>query len=114
MPVLKDFRNTKTLTLPSYPDSKVEVYDSLLVGQMASLYPDKDKTEIEFGIGSLHLFIKAWNFTDDEQKVLPITTENLGFLKELDLIFLLNEITAFAKEGKKKDTSTPESSTVSA
>lgn len=111
MPILKDFRNTKTITLPSFPDSKVEVYDSLLVGQMAKLQSNTDASQIEAGINSLHFFIKSWNFTDEAGNVLPVTTENLTFLKEDDVVYLLNEITAFAKDGKKKDDITPESAT---
>lgn len=111
MPVLKDFRQTKNISLPSWPDSKVEIYDSLLVGQMVGLNL-KDNTEIQMGIKTLPLFIKSWNFTNEQGKDLEINQENFGFLKEEDLVFLVNEITAFAKEGKKKETDTPESVTV--
>lgn len=111
MPILKDFRNSKTLTLPSFPESKVEIYDSLLVGQMAKFQHTKEMSEIEFGITSLHLFIKSWNFTDENEKALAITTDNLNFLKEGDVVFLLEQITAFVTEGKKKENTTPASPT---
>lgn len=109
MPVLKDFRPTKTLTLPSFPESRVEVYDSLLVGEVAVLSGADTENKILFGLRMLPHYIKAWNFTDEAGVVLPIDEKNLGFLKEDDVVFLLNEIAAFAVEGKKKDASTPPS-----
>lgn len=106
MPQLKDFRQTKEIALPSYPDSKVVIYDSLLVGQMAEL-DLKNQNEIQIGIKSLPFFIKSWNFTDEEGKPMPIDSKGVGFLTEADLLFLLNQITELAAQNKKKDTTTP-------
>lgn len=108
MPILKDFRQTKTISLPSWPDSKVEIYDSLLVGEVARLNL-KDKTEFQVSFESLPLFIKSWNFTDDAGKLLPIAFENITFLKQEDLTYFLDQINSFAKEGKKKEKVTPPS-----
>lgn len=106
MPVLKDFRTTKILTLPSFPDSKVEVYSSLLVGEVARLSL-KDKNEFQIGIESLPLFIKSWNFTDEQGQTLPITYENIAFFKQDDLQYFLDQINEFAKDDKKKLETTP-------
>ena len=101
MPVLKDFRATKIITLPSFPDSKVEIFDSLLIGQMVTVNQG-EKNMMLFTVDVLPKFIKSWNFTDEAGKELAITTENLGFLKEDDAKYLIEQITEFGKEVKKK------------
>lgn len=102
MPVLKDFRHTKVVTLPSFPDSKVEIYDSLLVGQMKDV-DFGEKNIIKLGVKSLPYFIKSWNFTSEGGEVLEINEANLGFLKEEDLIFLVDQLRDYVAEGKKKE-----------
>jgi len=101
MPVLKDFRTTKTIELPNFPESNVEIYDSLLVGEMVGI-DYKSDNQIKQVIEALHLFIKSWNFTDEAGETLPITTESLGFLKTEDVQFLGEQIIEFSNEVKKK------------
>jgi len=101
MPKLTDFRRTKTVSLPSIADSKIEIYDSLLVGDALG-QKDVEGKELESMLNALPLLIKSWNFTGDDDKPLPITKENLNFIKPEDLTFLLEQITAFANENKKK------------
>ncbi len=101
MPILKDFRLTKTIELPSYPGSQVEVYDSLLVGQVAGLNIKSDN-ELDQIISSLPLFIRSWNFTDEAGKDMEINKDNLSFLKMEDMTFLSEEILEFNKSIKKK------------
>ena len=101
MPILKDFRATKEISLPSFPDSKVEIYDSIMLGDMASI-DFKSENPIEQIIQSLPLFIKSWNFTDDKEQPLEINRENLGFLKANDVQYLAEQINALAEESKKK------------
>lgn len=101
MPVLKDFRQTKTITLPSYPDSKVEIYDSLLVGDLPSIDPN-EKNLVKTSLEALPKFIKSWNFTDEAEQALPVTRENMNFLKEVDARFIFEAITEFNDEIKKK------------
>lgn len=103
MPILKDFRQSKILTLPSFPDSKVEVYDSLLVGQMMNSGVKVDDTPIQQGIKVLPLYIKSWNFQDEENKPLEVNEQSIGLLPQDDLVFILNEITEFSKVNKKKE-----------
>jgi hypothetical protein len=102
MPILKDFRPVKIIELPSYPDSKVEVVDSLLVGELVAMNPD-EKNPIKVAMDVLPKLIKSWNFTDEEGKALAITAENLGFLKPDDVQFLLEQIKIADAQGKKKD-----------
>lgn len=100
MPVLKDFRQTKTIELPSFPGSQVEIYDSLLLLDMVGYNPD-DKRFIETMVASLPKFIKSWNFTDESGAAMPITRENLNFLPAADAQFLLSQITEFNTLVKK-------------
>ncbi len=100
MPILKDFRKTKEIVLPSYEDSKLEVYDSILVGDISTI--DFKSNDIEQIIQSLPLFIKKWNFTDEDGKDMPITRENLNFLQMADVQYLTEEIMKFNEESKKK------------
>lgn len=101
MPILKDFRQTKTITLPSFPDSKVEIFDSLLVGDLSKLNYSEGN-QFSLTIEALPFFIKSWNFTDEEGKELPINSDNLKFLKEADAKTLLDGIVEFNRELKKK------------
>lgn len=101
MPILKDFRTTKTIELPSFPGSKVEIYDSLLVGDM--IVEDKTSEKyIENLINVLPKLIKSWNFTDEEEKPLPIDRENLNFLHVADITFVSEQIAEFNEDIKKK------------
>lgn len=101
MPILKDFRQTKVITLPSFPDSKVEIFDSLLVGDMSGINYG-DGNQLALAVQAIPRFIKSWNFTDENGKDLPINEESIKFLKEADAKFLLDSITEFNREIKKK------------
>lgn len=121
MPQLKDFRNSKTISLPSMPDSKIEICGVLLVGQSAEIMArDKeDEVDVEkldkeemflYSLENLPYFIKSWNFTEDNGDPMPITRENLNFLKQEDFAYLTKEIEKMIDEGKKKDDTTSGSS----
>ena len=101
MPILKDFRETKTITLPSFPDSKVEIYDSLTIGELRK-FNYQEENQLALTIEALPHFIKSWNFTNEEGKPLDINTESLSFLKEADARFLMEAIAEFNRETKKK------------
>lgn len=107
MPILKDFRQTKTITLPSFPDSKLEIYDSMLVGNISAI-DFKSENQLEQIIQSLPLLIKSWNFTDEAGVDLEINNINLGFLKMDDLQVLGEEVMKFQEETKKKPNSSQE------
>lgn len=100
MPVLKDFRQTRTLTLPSYPESKVEIYDSLLVGELTDADMGAMKT---FGdiLPYICKVIKSWNFTSEDGKELPINTDSLKLLKSKDVQYIAEQIKEFADDEKK-------------
>lgn len=101
MPKLFDIRSTKEISLPSFSDSKVIIYDSLLVGDMAEI-DYKENNQVKLTLDILPKFIKEWNFTDETGKELIITKENLGFLKQEDIKFMVDEIIELSKISKKK------------
>lgn len=104
MPILKDFRQTKIIELPNWKGSQVEIYDSLLVGDMARI-DTKSSNAIEQVVNSLHMFIKSWNFTDEQGNTLEINRENLNFLKADDVQVITEAVAAFNLEVKKKQSS---------
>jgi len=103
MPVLKDTRKTIEVSLPSFKDSKIILYEGMLFGDLAEL--ENAKTDMERGLLSLKLLIKDWNFTDETGKKLEVSLENLRLLPIPDLTFLFDKIgdffTKLGKEGKK-------------
>lgn len=108
MPALKDFRRTKEIELPSFPGSKVVIYDSILMRDMMDLDSTElsgDSSKAQVAFAKLPLFIKSWNFTDEADKPLDITTENLSFLRMDDATYLLQQIQQFSEEAKKKSES---------
>ena len=98
--VLKDFRLTKVIELPGYPESQVEIYDSLLLLDMVG-YNTDEKKFIETMVNSLPKFIKSWNFIDEAGSPLPITRENMNFLQPSDAQYLMEQITDFNAQVKK-------------
>lgn len=87
MPVLQDFRKTKEIELPSYPDSEVEIYDSILFGESADL---KNTTT-----GLVAKLIKSWNFTDKDGVEMPVTSENVALLRSDDVAFIMEQVKDF-------------------
>lgn len=101
MPKLQDVRQAKVIFLPSYPDSQVEIYDSVLVNELKTVEYGESNS-IAGLVLMLPKLIKSWNFTGEDDQPLPITADSLGLLKQTDLKFLLDEITNFNEEIKKK------------
>jgi len=106
--IFKDVRKTIEVTLPSFPESKVLLYESLLFGQVSELNNDK-LNEVDKGVLSLQYLIKEWNFTDESEKELPITIETLNQFPMEDLTFLLEKVSDFftkEQKGKKESLKT--------
>lgn len=102
MPILKDFRQTKEISLPGYPDSKVVIFASLLAGDMIGLdtnLPDLSSQAQAFEF--LPKYIKEWNFEREAGVPLEINKEGISLLTISDLTFLANSIQEFSKEVKK-------------
>jgi len=99
MPILKDFRKTKFVELKAYPDSKIEVYNSLLV--MDSITIDWKEENREANLDYVLMFIKSWNFTNEKGEILEIKKDNLKLLNVDAFTQLSKEITKFDTEVKK-------------
>lgn len=97
MPKL-ELRQTKEIVLPSHSDSKVVIYDRILIGDLIDI--EKIENDTERGIALLVKLIKEWNFTDEEDKLLPINRETIGLLPIEDINLLMVETSASL--GKKK------------
>ena len=91
MPQLETFRKTEKIKLPSFPDSELEIYTSLLYGE--TLEVDINKNDQEQLLQIVCKIIKSWNFTDKDKKDLPITSENIKKLPVEDINFLAQRIT---------------------
>ena len=100
MPILKDFRRVKIIKPEKYPNSEIEIYDSILAKDAMMEY---DVNNIGQNIGLLAKFIKSWNFTDDKEIALEINKENVGLLDVSTLTYIAQEIKEFAIQVKKKD-----------
>jgi hypothetical protein len=96
---IRDSRPTKTLELPSLKGSKVEVWPSLLIRDLANL--DLSNTNQKQGIAALPLHIKSWNLTKEDGSELPINSDSVGQISIEDGTYLMNEITKFSAEQKK-------------
>ena len=100
--IFSDNRKTISISLPSYPESEVIMYESLLFGQVSQLNKvvgdDTDK-----GLLSLQFIIKDWNFTDENGVKLPVTVENLNKFSVEDITVLLKTVSDFfTKEAEEK------------
>ena len=98
--VLKDIRKIHTFELPSFPNSKIELYDGLLFGQMKEL--SQTENDFDRGTQSLLLLLRSWNFTDAEGNKLPIDKDSLNQLPAKDLTFLLEKVAVFFADKEKK------------
>jgi len=72
-------RKTVIISLPAVPGSELEFYTDNLVGterELTNLYPkyqEKDHPDaFSFVMASLIKLLKAWNFTDAEDKDIPL------------------------------------------
>lgn len=102
MPILKDFRLTKEISLPNHEGSKVVIYNSALAMDTDEVMLIEKEPTVKNLLAILPKFIKSWNFTNEAGEEMPITSENLNFFAEDDLTKLVEEIKTFAEEVKKK------------
>jgi hypothetical protein len=101
MPVLKDFRRTKKISLSKHEGSEIEIYDGIIVKDAMGFNLENPQNA-----NSLELIpkmIKDWNFTNEKEEKLPINMESLELLDMESLTELTNTINEFANLVKKKD-----------
>lgn len=85
MPVLRDSRQTKVVTLTALEGGEVTVYQSVLAGDIDRIYKENGTGGETNILLMLSIIIKEWNLTDEEGTVLPITRENVAKLDARDL-----------------------------
>jgi hypothetical protein len=101
---LFDPRKIKKVILPSFLESVVEMYDSLLTGELEVV--SKIEGDYDKGIQILCFLIKSWEFVDEQGVVLPVSKENLNKLPAPDYMVLMDEATnslSFLEKTKRKN-----------
>jgi len=88
---LLDPRKIIKVSLPSFENVEVELYDSLLTEQLGEI--SNDLSDYERGIKTLQFLVKSWPFTDDNDKPLAVTKENLGKLPVKDFTAMMEAVT---------------------
>ena len=98
--ILKDFRASKTVTLPS-SGITLEFYSSILVSDLVNL----KRTEQSFSnnVEVVLRAIKSWNLylNESDDKPAEINIENLNKIPAPDFSFLIEEMEKFSNEQKK-------------
>lgn len=97
---LQPVQKTKVVEVPGYPGSEVEIYDSLLLGEVTD-----DLTKGSRGEQAARMLakcIKSWNFTDENDANAAITPETISqYFTAHQAKFLMDAITEFASATKK-------------
>lgn len=88
MTQLFDAREIKKVSLPSYPDVEIELYDGLLTDQIGVI--TRIDNDYDRGIEVLRFLMKSWSFVDEKEAPLAITKQNLGKLPAKDFTFLMD------------------------
>jgi len=99
--ILKDVRKTIELSLPSFPESKVVLYDGLLFGQMKKI-GDIKGGDMDRGVMVLQYLIKEWNFTNEKGEALPVNEGNLNQFPIKDLQILMEKANTILEDISKK------------
>lgn len=90
MPVLEDPRSTKEITLPN-SGAKLEVYDGLLAGDFDDILATSPESGQVKMSAVLERAIKSWDFTDKNEKTLPITQDNIRMMQIGDMNYILEQ-----------------------
>jgi len=106
--IAQDRRPTKKLILPSSTkedEAWVEVFTEVLTGDLEQVGNVGDLKGSATITGLVNL-IKDWNFTDEDDKKAEITVENVRRLKQIDSMFIIDELSKIKgnaiPEGLKK------------
>jgi len=100
--VFKDIRKTAKITLPSFPESEIEIYEDLLFGQMKSISECKG-SDIERGLLVLEYLIKDWNFVNEKEEKIVINEKTLSSFPLKDLTILMEKANSVFDEFLKKN-----------
>lgn len=100
--VLKDFRQTKTISLPGYENSSVEIFSGILYGDMMDVTALQKNADNPDAIArALVRLVKRWNFTDEKDQPVPVSEENIKILSVEAVTHLANECATYMAESKK-------------
>lgn len=103
MPILKDFRQTKKITLKNHEGGEIEIFNSVLARDSDGLTElQENPGKISLLLDALPKFIKSWNFQDDKGVLLPINGDNLNLFSMDDLTEIVDAIKDFSESLKKK------------
>ncbi len=101
MVIYKDPRTTKKVSIPSTPDSEVEIYNTLLWKDVEEI--NLSDNPLLSGQKVLVKLIKDWNLTNENGEKLPITMETLSSFTMDDVNFLLSQTELGKSEGSGED-----------
>jgi hypothetical protein len=100
--IFKDLRKTVKISLPSFPESEIEIYEDLLFGQMKSV-SECSGSDMDRGILVLQHLIKDWNFVDEKNEKLKVDSETLSSFPLKDFTILMEKANSVFEEFSKKN-----------
>lgn len=103
MPKISQAFSVIKVSLPSYPESEVEIKTNVSVGEVMEV--EKTESNMERAVFMALRMIIKWNFQDESGAELPVTKENLIQLPATDLTFLLETITPYVQKKTSEKTS---------
>ena len=92
--IVTDKRATKTIELPSYEGSSIEIVGRLTIGDVY----DANGSDLALCVKA----IKTWNLVNEKKEPLPISEDSIRMFNQEAFYFLLDEIQSFAKSEKTK------------
>lgn len=100
---LKDFRQTKSISLPGYENSNVEIYDGILYGDAADVAALQKNADNPDAIArALVRLIKKWNFADEKGEAIPVNEDSIKLLSIEAVTYLAEQCAEYMQESKKK------------
>lgn len=90
MPKLQDAFSSITISLPSYEGSQVVIKSSPNVDDI--IKAEQTDGDVARSVVLATRMITSWNFTDNDEKPVPITEETIKQLPAADLEMIFNEI----------------------
>ena len=94
MPILKDTREVKNINLPKCGIT-IKIRDGVLASDIEAI--EKEESEIRQMLVLFTRVIEDWDATDENDKKLPITIENVNFFGIEDIKFIQENL-SFVKD----------------
>ena len=101
MPKISSAFSSIKISLPSYPDSEIEIKTNITIGEVVEA--EKVDSALEKSVLLASKMILKWNFQDEEGNELPVSQEILKQLPATDLEFLLDKITPYLQKKTLSD-----------